>query len=128
MAGARHDYAYPVRIDAGARQAARAGYEDHVLQMVKQVLLTSPGERADLPEFGCGLRALIFAGNSDALSATAQILVLQALTRWLADHLTVIAVEVLPPSTRADDSALIVRVEYQLIRTRATARADVWVR
>ena len=128
MAGERHDYAYPFRIDAGSRQAARAGYEDHVLQMVKQVLLTSPGERADLPEFGCGLRALIFAGNSDALSATAQILVLQALTRWLADHLTVIAVEVLPPSTRADDSALIVRVEYQLIRTRATARADVWVR
>lgn len=128
MAGERHDYAFPFRIDAGSRQAARAGYEDHVLQLVKQVLLTSPGERADLPEFGCGLRALIFAGNSDALSATAQILVLQALTRWLSEHLTVIAVEVLPPSTRADDSSLIVRVEYQLVRTRATARADVWVR
>ena len=128
MAGERHDYAYPFRIDAGSRQAAQAGYEDHVLQMVKQVLLTSPGERADLPEFGCGLRALIFAGNSDALSATAQILVQQALTRWLAEHLTVLAVEVLPPSSRAEDNQLIVRVEYQLNRTRAVARADVWVR
>src|SRR5947209_3153130 len=104
MAGERHDYAYPFRIDAASRQGARAGYEAHVLQMVKQVLLTSPGERADRPEFGCGLRALIFAGNSDALSATAQILVQQALTRWLSEHLTVLAVEVLPPSSRAEDN------------------------
>lgn len=128
MASERHDYAYPFRIDAGSRQAAWAGYQEHVLQMVKQVLLTSPGERADLPEFGCGLRALIFAGNSDALSATAQILVLQALTRWLSDHLVVIDVQVLPPSSRADDDQLIVRVEYQLVRDRTVHRAEVWVR
>ncbi len=127
MAGERHDYAFPFRIDPGSRQAAHASYEDHVKQLVLQVLLTSPGERADLPEFGCGLRALIFAANSDALSATTQMLVQQALARWLSEHLTVLAVEVLPPSTRAEDNELVVRVEYVLLSTRATQRVDVWV-
>ncbi len=56
----RHDYAFPFRIDPVSHQAARTSYETHVDQMIRQVLLTSPGERADLPEFGCGLRRLLF--------------------------------------------------------------------
>jgi hypothetical protein len=127
MAVERHDYAYPFRIDAGSRQAARTDYEAHVRQLVVQVLLTSPGERADLPEFGCGLRGLIFAANSDALSATTQMLVQQALARWLSDHLTVRKVEVAPPGTKAEDNQLVIRIEYVLLSTRATQRVDVRV-
>ena len=52
----RRDYAYPLRIDGGSQQAAQAPYAAHVEQMIEQVLLTSPGERVDLPQFGCGLR------------------------------------------------------------------------
>jgi hypothetical protein len=95
--------------------------------MVVQLLLTSPGERADLPEFGCGLRALLFAGNSDALSSTAQMLVQQALGRWLAEHLTVRKVEVLPPEATPEENAIVVRVEYVLTSTRADGRVDVRV-
>src|ERR1043165_1140065 len=93
----RHDYAFPFRIDASSRQAAQTPYEAHVEQMIRQVLLTSPGERADLPDFGCGLRQLIFAPHSDALDATTQIIVLQALNKWLADQITVQKVNVLSP-------------------------------
>jgi phage baseplate assembly protein W len=127
MPAERHDYAFPFRIDAGSRQAARVGYDDHVRQMVLQVLLTSPGERADRPDFGCGLRALLFATNSDALSATAQLLVHQALVRWLADHLIVRKVEVLPPEATPQENQLLVRVEYQLVSSRAIERVDVLV-
>ena len=127
MAVERHDYAFPFRIAAASRQAERVGYELHVKQMVIQLLLTSPGERADLPEFGCGLRALIFAGNSDALSATAQLLVQQALARWLAGHLTVRRVEVLPPEASAEENQVVVRVEYVLVATRTTELVDVRV-
>ncbi len=77
----RNDYAYPFRIDPASGQAAQASYPTHVDQMIRQVLLTSPGERADLPQFGCGLRQLIFAPNSDALNATTQIMVQQALNQ-----------------------------------------------
>ena len=118
----RHDYAFPFRIDAVSRQAQRASYEPHVAQMVRQLLLTTPGERADLPEFGCGLRALIFAGNSDALAATAKMLVQHALARWLSAYLSVRAVEV-----TAKDAELLVRIEYDLLANGAAQSVDVRV-
>src|SRR5436309_4589342 len=103
----RHDYAFPFRIGPASRQAAQAGYEAHVEQMIRQVLLTSPGERVDLPEFGCGLRQLLFAPNSEPLAATTQLLVLQALNRWLAGQITVQKVEVIGPAL-ADEGELLV--------------------
>ena len=118
----RHDNADPFRIDPASLQAQRAGYEAHVAQMVRQVLLTGPGERADLPEFGCGLRRLIFAGNSDALSATTRMLVQQALVRWLSAHLVVRDVEVTPI-----DHEILVRVEYTLVSTRASQSVEMRV-
>jgi hypothetical protein len=127
MAVVRQDYAFPFRIDPASRQAQGATYETHVKQMVIQLLLTTPGERADLPEFGCGLRALIFAGNSDAVSATAQMLVQEALARWLSGHLAVRSVEVLPPEAAPDENRIEVQVEYVLIATRETERVDVTV-
>lgn len=119
----RHDYAFPFRIDPVSRQARRAGYEAHVEQMVIQLLLTSPGERADLPELGCGIRGLLFAPSSSALAATAQVMVHQSLVRWLSDHLTVRRVDVLTP----EDNQIIVHVEYTLNATRTDRRVDVLV-
>src|SRR5215467_2142340 len=121
----RHDYAFPFRIDPVSGQAAQSPYGTHVDQMIRQVLLTSPGERADLPEFGCGLRALLFAPNSDALSATTQMLVQQALARWLSDHIAVRKVEVLPPEATPAENQILVRIEYVLLSTRASQRVDV---
>lgn len=113
----RHDYAYPFRIDPVSHQAARTSYESHVEQMIRQVLLTSPGERADLPEFGCGIRRLLFAPNSDATAATTQIMVLQALNKWLAGQIQVKQVTVVPPSTAPDPAQLLIRIDYVLIET-----------
>ena len=47
MAVARQDYAFPFQIDAASQQTAQAGYPAHVDQMVRQLLLTSPGERVE---------------------------------------------------------------------------------
>lgn len=127
MAVLRHDYAFPFRIDPASRQGQRASYEAHVEQMVIQLLLTAPGERADLPEFGCGLRGLVFAGASDVVAATTQMLVQEALGRWLADHLTVRAVDVIPPSMVAEENQLVIRVTYELVATNAVAQVDVTV-
>ena len=80
----RHDYAYPFHIDPASHQAAQAEYAAHVRQMIRQVLLTAPGERVNLPEFGCGLRKLLFAPYSDALVAATTIQVQRALDRWLS--------------------------------------------
>jgi phage baseplate assembly protein W len=109
---ARHDYAFPFRIDPASGQAARVGYEAHVEQMIRQLLLTDPGERADLPDFGCGMRRLVFAPNSEALASTTQILVLQALNKWLGNQIQVQTVKV-----TSDDAQLLVEINYLLIDT-----------
>jgi len=124
----RQDYAFPFRIDLASRQASQAqGYERHVEQLIRQVLLTAPGERADLPEFGCGARQLLFAPNSEPLAATAQILIQQALRRWLAEHIDVQRVVVAAPDTVADGSQLVIRVDYVLRETLSTKGLEVLI-
>jgi|SRR5215472_973812 len=122
----RHDYAFPFRIDPTSRQAAQTNYATHVDQMIRQVLLTAPGERADLPDFGCGLRQLIFAPHSQALDATTQVLVQQALNRWLAGQIQVQKVDVAPPGS-GDDAQLLIRIDYVLIETQSKNQIQILV-
>ncbi|HEX2039850.1 MAG TPA: GPW/gp25 family protein [Acidimicrobiales bacterium] len=126
MAG-RHDYAHPFRI-AAAGQAAQAAYEEHVDQMVRQVLLTSPGERVNLPEFGCPLRRLVFAPHDPSLDATTQLLVQQALARWLGAVIEVKQVRVAPPEETGDEAQLVVVVEYVVKETLDSRASRVVVR
>ena len=115
---ARHDYAFPFRIDPVSGQAQRTAYAAHVDQLIRQTLLTAPGERADLPQFGCGLRQLLFAPNSDALQATARLTVQRSLNQWLSDQIQLIDVKV---SSAGDttDSQIVVTIEYLLIETQS---------
>lgn len=123
----RADYAYPLRIDGGSQQAAQSPYAAHVEQMVKQVMLTAPGERVDLPQFGCGLRQLVFAPMRSPLSAALKLQVTQALATWLAGVIEVSTVDV----TSSDDDAALadgtvqVTVTYTLVDTQTTARTSV---
>jgi phage baseplate assembly protein W len=123
----RADYTYPLRIDGGSQQAAQSPYAEHVEQMVEQVLLTAPGERVDLPQFGCGLRQLLFAPLRSTLAATLKLQVTQALGTWLAGVVEVSTVDV---TTSDDDAALAegtvqVTVVYTLVDTQTTARTTV---
>jgi Bacteriophage baseplate protein W len=120
----RQDYAFPFQIDAASQQTAQAGYPAHVDQMVRQLLLTSPGERVNRPQFGCGLRSLVFAPNSDALAATVKLRVIQGLNQWLAGVVTVVDVTV---GGSAAPGTLEVTVTYTLVETQATRAVTVTV-
>ncbi|NJM59155.1 MAG: GPW/gp25 family protein [Cyanobacteria bacterium CRU_2_1] len=121
----RQDYTFPFSIDAASHQAAQSRYEAHVEQMIRQVLLTSPGERVNLPEFGCGLRQLLFAPHSEALDATTKLIVLQALNRWLVGQIQVKDVKVGSIEETGDPAQLRVQIEYVLIETMANKRMEV---
>jgi phage baseplate assembly protein W len=57
--------AFPFRVDAdGPRRSGRA---PHVREQIEQVLFTDPGERVFRPEFGAGVRSLVFEPNTSAL-------------------------------------------------------------
>ncbi len=76
---------YPLRVRNG--RLAQASGDEHVRDMVEQLLFTNPGERVNLPEFGCGLDLLVFEPTSTELVAVTQALVRAALLRWLGDVL-----------------------------------------
>jgi Bacteriophage baseplate protein W len=126
---ARQDYAFPFRIDTVSQQTAQAGYAAHVNQMIRQLLLTDPGERVDLPQFGCGLRSLVFAPDSDALAATVQLRVNQGLQQWLAGIVDVVQVAVGsgPGGPPMDPGTLEVTVAYTLVETQTTQAVTVTV-
>jgi len=81
----------------------------HVRQMMLQVLFTSPGERINRPDFGCGLRRMVFAPNSDATANLLQVMVVQSLERWLGDLIEVDNVDV-----NAINERLEVKISYLL--------------
>ncbi len=84
---------YPFHLD-GRGRSAEIDDNDHVRDLIHQVLFTSPGERVNRPDFGCGLKQLIFMPNSDALAISTQALVHGALQRWLQRVIKVESVEV----------------------------------
>jgi uncharacterized protein len=126
---ARHDIAYPFRIDGASGQAAQSAYQDHVEQMIRQVLLTDPGERVCLPDFGAGLRRLVFAPMSAGLDASLQMIVSDSLSRWLGDQITVrnVSVQTADGSAGLPDGAIQIFIEYELIETRTVRQTEIQV-
>jgi uncharacterized protein len=122
----RTDYTFPFTIDPVSGQAGQSPYAAHVDQMIRQVLLTTPGERADLPEFGCGLRRLLFAPNSDALQATTQLMIQRGLTQWLGSQINLQKVTV-TPGPGGDYSQLLVQIAYVLLETQSMQQTHVVV-
>ena len=74
-----------------------------------QVLFTAPGERINRPDFGCGVKRLVFAPNSEVSAALAQVTIFQALNKWLGTAITVNDVKAL-----AIDSRMEIQIAYTL--------------
>lgn len=106
--------AYPFQFDKRGRTAS-ATDADHVRDMIEQLLFTAPGERVNRPDFGSGLRQMVFAPNRIEVAATLQFTLKAALQRWLGDVLVVEGLEV-----DAIDSLLSVSLQYSLVGTGET--------
>ncbi len=102
---------FPFHLDGRGRTAA-ADADDHIRDLIEQVLFTTPGERVNRPTFGSGLLQLLFAPNSDELATATQLLVQGALQQWLGDRIEIQAVEV-----ASEDAVLRVTVAYVTRRT-----------
>jgi phage baseplate assembly protein W len=73
-------WAFPPRLDGGDLALVEAG--EDIRQAIRIILETAPGERAMRPEFGVGLRQLVFAPLSSGTVSLVQYRVEQALVRW----------------------------------------------
>jgi phage baseplate assembly protein W len=101
---------FPFRIDGHGRTAATDD-QDHIRDMIEQLLFTNPGERVNRPDFGSGLLQLVFEPNSTELAAALQFTLQASLQQVLGDRIQLQAVQV-----DTLDSTLQVTVQY-VIRT-----------
>jgi len=73
--------AFPVDVDASGR-VAMAEHEKDIREAIRIILDTNPGERVMRPDFGAGLRALLFEPINTHTLLLARHRVEQALILW----------------------------------------------
>lgn len=81
--------------------------DHHIRQRLMQILFTSPGERVMLPDFGCGARDLVFAGNNAVLAAATEFKIARALQTYMGNQVLINGVDV-----QNDEEKLIITIEY----------------
>jgi phage baseplate assembly protein W len=74
-------FAFPVAVDRNGA-VALAEYEEDIRQAIRIILDTDPGERVMRPDFGAGLRALLFEPINTHTLALARHRVERALILW----------------------------------------------
>jgi phage baseplate assembly protein W len=112
---------FPLHFDTRGRTAATDD-DDHIRDLIEQLLFTNPGERVNRPDFGSGLLQMVFAPNSEELASALQFTLQAALQRFLGDLIDLQQLQV-----TAQDATLSVVVRY-LVRRTQESRVDTFAR
>ncbi|KAF3886723.1 MULTISPECIES: GPW/gp25 family protein [Nostocales] len=102
---------FPLSFDKWGRTASTS-YENHIRDLIEQLLFTTPGERVNRPDFGCGILSLIFSPNRTELATAMQVTIAAAIERWLGDLIDLNTLEV-----KSEDSSLYITVQYRVQST-----------
>jgi len=108
---------FPFHFD-GRGRTAETDDDDHIRDMIEELLFTNPGERVNRPDFGSGLLQMVFTPNSPELATALQFTLQAALQRWLGDLIDVQKLEV-----TSEDATLRALVQYVVKRTNQTQTA-----
>ncbi len=84
----RRHLSFPFRIGTDGRISQVGTLENHVRDELMQLLLTNLGERINLPEFGGGIRRLVFENIDEAAGGMTKAMITQAINRWLGHRIT----------------------------------------
>ena len=106
-------------LEIGADGAVTSTRRAHVREQIEQVLFTHPGERWFRPEFGIGVRALVFEPNNQALWEITKKRLLASLTEALAGEVDPNSLEV---TVIGEEEKLLVTIAYRLATINHTDR------
>lgn len=115
--------AFPPRVGADGRIAWSDG-ETNVREAMRVILMTSPGERLRLPEFGAGLGRFLFEPNILPTHTQMRQVIADALKRW-EPRIQVEDVDVQADSI--DPQAAIATITFRLVATQALERVALAV-
>jgi len=113
---------FPLRVGAGG--ARRSDRVDHVREQIEQVLFTNPGERVFHPEFGVGVRSLVFEPNGSALWEITRKRLMASLAEALQGEVDPKSLEV---DVRGEEEKLYVVISYTLAAIGYTETHEIQV-
>ncbi|WP_410597520.1 GPW/gp25 family protein [Amycolatopsis sp. lyj-23] len=102
--------AFPLHTDATG-SIALVGGEREVVESIRLILATSPGERPMRPEFGCAVHDLVFAPADAATAGQIAYEVRVALERW---EPRITLDDVVVGFDEADRGTLLIDIRYRL--------------
>jgi len=105
---------FPFVIDDNGRSSV-TNEENHIKNLIEQLLFTSTGERVNRPNFGTGINRILFEPNNDVLAMSVDTLIQSSLNLWL-DHLIMVE----SVSVENKDSILEVTVKYTIRKNQRT--------
>jgi len=101
--------AFPLRMEGAApRLASRS---EHIRGQIEQVLFTLPGERVFRPEFGAGVKALVFEPNDTPLWQITKRRLLASLAEALQGEVDPKSLDV---EVSGDGASLVISIAYTL--------------
>jgi len=106
-------------LEIGARGAVTSARGLHVREQIEQILFTHPGERWFRPEFGIGVRALVFEPNTSTLWEVTKKRLLASLTDGLAGEVDPRSLEV---AVEGDGEKLLITISYMLATIQHTEK------
>jgi len=102
--------AFPVRTDATGSVALVSG-EREIVESIRLILATAPGERPMRPEFGCAVHDLVFAPADAGTAGQIAYEVRIALERW---EPRITLTDVVVGFDEADRGTLLIDIHYTL--------------
>jgi phage baseplate assembly protein W len=104
---------FPFRVGTDGRAVQISTLEEHVRDEIVQLLLTNPAERLFVPEFGGGVRRLVFEpADESTTGAMAKALITQNIRRWLGHRVTLERLEV-----KVENETIEVEIIYRIAGT-----------
>lgn len=114
---------FPPRVGPDGRIVWSAG-EDNIRESLRIVLMTEPGERLRLPQFGAGLGHFLFEPNTPATHAQIAERIKDAVVRF---EPRVRLQDVTVAADAADANAAVATITYRLVATQAVERVSLAV-
>ena len=106
---------FPFRVGKDGRTAWVISLEEHVRDELIQLILTNPGERLFLPEFGGGARRLVFENIDEAVAGLTKATLTRAISKWLGHRITLEDLNV-----TVENETIEVDIKYRIAGTEDT--------
>jgi len=106
---------FPFHVGNDGRTAQVSSLEAHVRDELIQLILTNPGERPFLPEFGGGVRRLVFENSDETTAGVVKSVITQAISRWLGHRITLEDLQV-----TVENETIEVEIKYRIAGTEDT--------